>query len=410
MSEYINNSEHRKGLLRHMLLQLHEGTAPEQIKKRLKEILPSIPYNEVVEVEQALIAEDIPVEEIIALCDVHTQVLEGSIDTTKTREIPEGHPVDIFKHENREIEKEIKSLRNLMDNFRHYAISNVSTTVLQMRSVLNNISDIEKHYLKKEYLIFPFLEKHGITGPPKVMWGKHDETRRLLKIARESLVFDGEASVQELALLVDVAIEPALHSIEEMIMKEEKILFPMCMDTFTEEEWYEIYCQISEIGYCLYDPPVSWKPEGLSVKTDDNSQANRIVLSTGSFTVEELESILTTLPIDITFVDKDDKVRYFSNTPDRVFTRNRAILGRDVRLCHPPGSVHVVEQIISDFKSGNKNSAAFWINFRNRFVYIEYFALRCKKGEYLGTLEFTQDATKIRSLQGEQRILNYLES
>ncbi len=410
MSEYINNSEHRKGLLRHMLLQLHEGVAPEQVKKRLKEILPSIPYNEVVEVEQSLIAEGIPVEDIIALCDVHTQVLEGNIDTTNAREIPEGHPVDIFKHENREIEREIKSLRTLTNGIKHYTISNVSTTVLQMRSILNNISDIEKHYLKKEYLIFPFLEKHGITGPPKVMWGKHDETRRLLKTARESLVFDGEATIQELALLIDVAVEPAIHAIEEMIMKEEEILFPMCMDTFTEEEWYEIYRQIPEIGYCLYDPPVTWKPEGISLKADKSGQLNRIVLSTGSFSIDELENILNTLPIDITFVDREDKVRYFSNTADRVFTRNRAILGRDVRLCHPPGSVHIVEQILSDFKSGKENSAAFWINFRDRFIYIEYFAVRNANGEYLGTLEFTQDATKIRALQGEQRILNYQKS
>ncbi|MCX7987297.1 MAG: PAS domain-containing protein, partial [Bacteroidales bacterium] len=162
-----------------------------------------------------------------------------------------------------------------------------------------------------------------------------------------------------------------------------------------------------EIGYCLYDPQEVWTPEGLETDEKTNLQENKIMLSTGSLTLDELDAILSTLPIDITFVDKEDRVRFFSNSAERVFPRNRAILGRDVHLCHPPGSVHIVEQILSDFKSGKQNSAAFWINFHERFIYIEYFAVRNKNGEYLGTLEFTQDATKIRSLVGEQRILNY---
>lgn len=407
MSEYINNSEKRKELLKHMLLQLHRGEAPELVKGRLKAILPSIPYNEVVEVEQQLIAEGVPVEEILQLCDVHTQVLEDSIDVSMAREIPAGHPVDIFKQENRALEKEIASLKSLISTIEGGSSTNWEAIVLQIRATLNNLSDVEKHYLKKEHLLFPFMEKHGLTGPPKVMWGKHDEARSLLKTAREALRVEGKIDRDELSVLAEVAVKPVIVAIEEMIMKEEEILFPMCMDTLDEGEWYEIYRQIPEIGYCLYDPQVEWKPEGMVVENNNDIRSNHIMFSTGSLRVDELEAILSTLPIDITFVDRDDKVRFFSNSADRIFPRTRAVLARDVRLCHPPGSVHVVEQILSDFKSGRQNSAAFWINFQGRFVYIEYFAVRDSEGRYLGTLEFTQDATKIRSLQGERRILSY---
>jgi DUF438 domain-containing protein len=131
------------------------------------------------------------------------------------------------------------------------------------------------------------------------------------------------------------------------------------------------------------------------------------MLATGSFNLNEMEALFKTLPIDITFVDKDDKVKFFSLGPDRVFTRNRAIIGRDVRMCHPPSSVHVVEQILSDFKSGKENSAAFWITMQEKFIYIEYIALRDPDGSYLGTIEFTQDLTKLRKLKGDQRLLSY---
>lgn len=407
MSEYIDNSAKRKELLKHMLLQLHQGVAPEQVKKQLKAILPTIPYNDVVEVEQQLIAEGVPVEDILQLCDVHTQVLEGSIDMSTAKVIPQGHPVDILKQENRALEQEMASLSALITTVETKSANNWEAIVLQIRATLNNISDVEKHYLKKEHLLFPYMEKHGLTGPPKVMWGKHDEVRRLLKTARESLKIEGKIEPAELAVLIEVAVLPAVRAIEEMIMKEEEILFPMCMDTLTDEEWYDIYLQIPEIGYCLYDPPVVWKPEGIVESNERGMKADKIMLSTGLLCIDELEAILATLPIDITFVDKDDKVRFFSNSAERVFPRTRAILGRDVRLCHPPGSVHVVEQILSDFKSGRQNSAAFWINFHGRFIYIEYFAVRDKEGNYLGTLEFTQDATQIRVLEGERRILNY---
>jgi DUF438 domain-containing protein len=194
-----------------------------------------------------------------------------------------------------------------------------------------------------------------------------------------------------------------------MIMKEEEILLPMSMDKLTEGDWHAIYQQTMEFGYCLYDPEVEWKPEGVATPEVTFGNKEFIQLSTGNFRIEELEALFKVLPVDLTFVDKDDKVRFFSLGPDRIFTRNRAILGRDVRMCHPPSSVHVVDQILDDFKSGKENSASFWITMQGKFIYIEYFAMRGKEGEYLGTLEYTQDLTLLRKLEGEQRLLSYTQ-
>jgi len=155
------------------------------------------------------------------------------------------------------------------------------------------------------------------------------------------------------------------------------------------------------------DPQDTWRPLGVEENSPEAELRNVLRLSTGGFRLEELEALFRTLPVDITFVDKDDKVRFFSLGPERIFTRNRAILGRDVRMCHPPSSVHIVEQILEDFKSGKEQSAAFWIQMKGRFIYISYLALRGSEGEYLGTVEFTQDLTHLRALQGEQRLLSY---
>jgi DUF438 domain-containing protein len=179
------------------------------------------------------------------------------------------------------------------------------------------------------------------------------------------------------------------------------------MDKLTDEDWYSVYQQTMEFGYCLYDPQEEWKPEDITTGEVAYNTKSFMQLTTGSFSIEEMEALFKTIPIDITFVDREDKVKFFSLGPDRIFTRNRAILGRDVRMCHPPSSVHVVEQILADFKSGKESSAAFWINMQDRFIYIEYFAMRGKEGEYLGTIEFTQDLTHMRKLEGEQRLLSY---
>lgn len=409
MSELINNSEKRKELLKHMILQLHQGEAPDVVRDQLVRLMAKIPYGEVVEVEQELISEGVlSDEEVLKFCDLHTQALEGHIDQTSAKEIPEGHPVDVFIHENRELKKVIGQCEALYKELETTETPDaVSNIFLRLRQYFNLLMDVDKHYQRKENLLFPFLEKLGITGPPKVMWGKHDETREMLKAAIETLSTTEAVTPQEAGALIEMILQPASNAVADMTMKEEEILFPMSMDKLSDSDWYEISKQTQEIGYCLYDPPIEWKPAVFDLTSMVKTESNQIQLPTGSFTNEELIAILNTLPVDITFVDRNDKVKYFSQAKERIFQRNRAILNRDVRMCHPPSSVHIVDQIVDDFKSGREESAPFWIQMKDQFIHIEYFALRNEQGEYLGTLEVSQNLSDKRKLEGEQRILSY---
>jgi uncharacterized protein len=269
--------------------------------------------------------------------------------------------------------------------------------------------DVDKHYRRKENLLFPFLETKGITGPPTVMWGKHDETRATLKNAIEVLQNSKGATAKELADIIEIVLAPASKSVTDMIMKEEEILFPMTMDELTDQEWFDILQQTNEIGYCLFDPTEEWIPENVEMSADLKNEysGGTVRLPSGSFTIDELSVLFNTLPIDITFVDKNDKVKFFTQGQHRIFDRNRAILRRDVRMCHPPHSMHIVDQILSDFKSGKESAAPFWIQMGGKFIYITYLPLRDKDNNYLGTIEFSQDLTELRALEGEQRLLSY---
>lgn len=407
MSELIDNSRERKARLKELILKLHSGESEQKVRQELMESLSRIPYGEVVEVEQELIGEGLPETEVLKLCDAHSAVLQGHIDLKGAKDIPAGHPVDVMIKENAELKKLVAEATCLLDEIDKSGPPALSEQILRLRGMFHKLFDVDKHYRRKEYLLFPFLEKAGITGPPKVMWGKHDEIRELIKGGIEILQNES-MTAEELAAAAEIILKPALKAVDDMTGKEEHILFPMSLDKLSESAWHEISAQSLEFGFCLYDPPQEWKPEGLKSESDEiQTPRGYIQLPSGRFTEEELLSILNTLPFDVTFVDRDDKVKYFSQGAERIFPRNRAILNRDVRFCHPPASAHIVDKIIDDFKSGRQSRAPFWINAGGRLIHIEYLALRNEKGEYLGTLEVSHDLTHYRSLEGERRILSY---
>jgi len=408
MSENINNSTVRKAKLKELILKLHDGGSQETVRQELLHGLSNIPYGEVVEVEQELISEGLPEEEVLKLCDAHSAVLHGAVDLSASKSIPEGHPIDVMLEEN-------KMLKLLSDNTTEELLAikyrkgeDFKKAILKVRGAFNQLMDVNKHYQRKEYLFFPFLEKAGITGPPKVMWGKHDEIREQIKGSIEILQLN-DIGKDDLEASAEIVLLQALKGVYEMTIKEEEILFPMMMDTLSDADWYEIQQQSLEIGFCLYDPQVGWIPDGIKAESLNEAQkaGGNIQLPTGNFSVEELLAILNTIPVDMTFVDRNDKVKYFTQSKDRIFQRNRAILNRDVRHCHPPASAHIVDKILDDFKSGKQTHAPFWINMGGRFIHIEYFALRNEAGVYLGTLEVSRDLTNDRQLEGEQRILSY---
>lgn len=410
MSELIDNAAARKNVLKHLILQLHQGKAPDEVRPQLLRLLGRVPYSEVVAVEQELISEGMPASEILELCDLHSAAMKGAIDASHEKSVPPGHPVHTFKKENEALLGELALTEKLFAEIRSLPDSADATEQAgQLRVRFSRLADVDKHYSRKENLLFPFLEKKGVTGPPTVMWGKDDEVRELIKGAMESLESTTGLTAEEAGGIIELVLKPAAEGIREMIFKEEEILFPMCLDKLTEAEWYSIHAQSPEIGFCIYDPTDRWKPEGVAEVDREAPAEESVRFSTGSLTPTELETILNTIPFDLTFVGADDTVKYFTHGRERIFARNRAIIGRKVQMCHPPDSVHIVQQILDDFKAGRQDRAPFWITLNGKFIHIEYFAVRDENGQYLGTLEVSQDLTEKRALSGQQRLLSYAQ-
>ncbi len=429
MSELLDNRAHRIRTLKEIITRLHCGEAPAAVKPQLAALVRECTATEIAAMEQELMAGGVPASEIMRMCDLHSEALRDFIVDRATRTVPAGHPVDTFQRENRALEQTAARLRAvlaLLTAGRDEAPVDPAR-LDEARRLFNLLMDVDKHYRRKEHLLFPHLERYGITGPSKVMWGKDDEVRQLLKELGAVLGQDG-TTVGEWRLVVPAVAMPALAAIEEMIFKEEKILFPMALDTLTEADWAEIWAESPQIGWCIVDPVDGWRPpspaptaspaaaqvaaaRGVAFETPGPSPAPQssgaIVFPTGSLTLDQLKAIFATLPVDLTFVDADDRVRFFTEGRNRIFVRPKAVIGRLVQHCHPPASVHVVDRILGDFRAGRQSVAEFWIDFRGRFVHIRYFAVRDERGQYLGTLEVTQDLTRERTLEGERRLLQY---
>ncbi|MCL4517385.1 MAG: DUF438 domain-containing protein [Firmicutes bacterium] len=423
MSEILNNQAYRQDQLKEIILDLHRGKDFDEVKARFERIFGDVDSTEIARLEQKLIQEGLPEEQVQRLCDVHVNVFRDSLDRAPEPEAIPGHPVHTFKSENAAVEELIeKELKPTLEKLKSTEEEGARRSLVQTwREAHRRLLGIENHYSRKENVLFPFLEKHGITGPTTVMWGIHDDIRAQLKKISELLEYADEAPRNELASRIDKLVLPALTSITEMIYKEHKILFPMSLETLSEAEWQNIYNQSDEIGYTLVRPGREWEAradqkeltpearpsEGILNPEDIlNMDTGSLKLDTGSLTPREINLILKNLPVDITFVDKDNAVRYFSQGRDRIFTRTPAVIGRKVESCHPPESVHVVRKIVDDFKAGRRDTADFWITMNGRFIVIRYLAIRDEKGEYVGVLEVTQDVSEIRRLAGEKRLLD----
>lgn len=401
MSQEINNREYRKNVIKNLLRKLHDGQTVDDVKQEFDDAFSGVSASEISEAEQALISEGLPVSEVQRLCDVHSAVFKGSIEEIHAAEdnsqIP-GHPAHTLKAENRAIEQLIAGrVRPALNAF-----LNDPKDAGELSSALADLKQIDLHYLRKENLFFPYMEQYGITAPPKVMWGVDDEIRALI---RESAGLAEAGSKQ-----VGEKLEETLTRVEEMIFKEEQILLPMLQETLTPQEWKKIADESDDLGYCLIPKPPVWTPAEdtaeLSASAPGSPDNDVVTLPTGFLSPVELTNLFNTLPVDITFVGKDDTVKYFSQSSERVFPRTKAIIGRKVSNCHPPASVHIVEEIVADLKSGKKDHEDFWIKMRDKYIYIRYFAVRDEKGEYLGVLEVTQNIAPIQQISGEKRLVS----
>jgi DUF438 domain-containing protein len=404
MSELIGNREQRVQVLKSVIQRLHDGAEPEEVRNEMKRLVGETDHTEVMAMEQELMADGMPAAEIQRLCDLHSQVTRDVLVPLPARAVAPGHPIDMFREENKRLRGVLLWMRRAVNAAESPNSPNADSMVEQWQKSLSDLMNVEKHYQRKEHLLFSYLEKHGIDGPPKVMWGKDDEIRALLK----NLASGEHAGNRESRLARVRSSKTAIDAVEEMIYKEESILFPLCMDTFSEEEWREIWEASPRYGWCLVEPREGFRPSAShAAETTRTGESGAIQLPTGHFSLEELYALFSTLPVDITFVDAEDRVAFYSEGPDRVFARSKAIIGRKVQRCHPPRSVHVVERILDDFRRGRRSVAEFWIQLRGRFVHIRYFAVRGRDNRYLGTLEVTQDLTELRKLEGERRLLEY---
>jgi len=407
MSKGINNQTKRKEALKQMIRQLHEGRTVDEVKEEFADLLEDVGATEVAELEQALIDEGLPETEVKRLCDVHAAVFRESLEAQAPPQSLPGHPVHTFRAEN---EAAAKVLDQLEVNLESVKSEPTSEHLDEARAQLAKLREYERHYLRKENILFPILERHGFAGPSSVMWAIHDDVRDGWK-ALDALLEEGpNGDAAAFRRRVEEIFEPLATAIREMFYKEENILFPTALEKLDAEEWAAIRAQGPELGYSYVEPGDQWtpdvSPEVVSVPTIAADTGEGIPLDTGALKVEQINLLLNHLPIEITFVGTDDTVRFFTQEGERIFPRTAAIIGRKVQKCHPPDSVDRVQQILDDFRAGARDVAEFWIQMEGRFIHIRYFAVRDAEGAYEGTLEVVQDVTKIRQLEGERRLLD----
>ncbi|NLC17161.1 MAG: DUF438 domain-containing protein [Clostridiales bacterium] len=378
----------KKLILKEIIKSLHEGASLEEAKVKFQKEFANVSSIEIAQAEQELINEGLPIEEVQRLCDVHSAIFKDSIQNEFEKpDIYVEHSILNINKENKEIEKIIQEIKK-SDSVDKAAIEKL-------------LSAVDLHYQKKEIVLFPYLEKYDITSPPKVMWGVDDEIRDALKDVLAKI--DNNADQNTIKGLLDSCVA----RIKDMIFKEQSILLPMMIDTLEKQDWKEIFPQLQNFNKATdqktdYKDTKEAKAEGASL----DYQSDYINLPSGKFRLNELIACFNALPFDITFVDSEDKVAYFSEGKERIFPRERAVIGRSVFNCHPPKSQHIVRAIMQSFKDGSKDHEDFWIKMGDKYVLIRYFAVRDKDGAYLGTLEVTQNIAPLQSITGEKRLLS----
>lgn len=318
-------------------------------------------------------------------------------DTTNTAALPEGHPVSVYFQE-----KEL-----IIDLIKEISAVDAKAEIQKYTNIFNQLQTIEKRFARKENQLFPFLEKKGWNGPSQGMWSFHDVLRDQFRMLRKHL----DASEFD---KINTNTPFLTDGILRLMNTEESVLFPNALDLLTEKDWIMMRQGEEEIGWMLATTPVPF-PEVEYVHPSEDFTKREMTFSLdntshydeGYMTVEQVNLLLKTMPLDLTFVDENDKVIFYNRGDERVFPRSAGIIGREVKFCHPPKSVGTVIKIIESFKNGTQNEASFWINFKGRLIYIRYFAVRDADKNYKGVIEMSQDITDIKTIEGEKRLLDW---
>lgn len=394
--------EARKKVIKDVIRRLHEGASADDMTERFGQVLHGVSATEIAQIEQELIEEGMPREEVLRFCDVHLALFRESLEAGDSL-APAGHPIHTLMEEHRIMLGQARSLVQFAQEIESAgAISAAAEEALHRAT--QNITGAESHYVREENVLFPYLEKHGIVQPPAIMWMEHDQIREMKKAVLSTLERRGDVDAGSFGRTLGAAAVTLAETIAGHFYKENNVLYPTAMRVITDEEWPELRAEFDELGYAPFTPAMPPAEKGGSVLSADVA-GGTVRFGTGTLPLEALEAMLNTLPVDITFVDKDDRVRYFNDMADRVFPRAKAVLGRTVQRCHPQKSVHVVNKILEGFRQGSQEPAEFWLEIGGKFIHIRYFPVRDRERQYLGCLEVMQDVTGIRALTGEKRLL-----
>lgn len=307
------------------------------------------------------------------------------------QQLSEGHPVRTYFLENFHLEKILAEIGETdpVENFQEFF------------NLFNQLCEVEKRYARKENQLFPFLEKRGWNGPSQGMWAFHDANRDLLRGIRKR--------IEERTISQIKAEMPYLISEFRRMMKvEEMRLFPISLQILTEDDWNQMRVGEAEIGFMIPTTNPNYKENATSIP-HLTSENGKLKMEEGIMTLEQINLLLKFMPVDLTYVDENDRVIFYNRGEERVFPRSAGIIGREVRFCHPPKSVGTVLRILEEFRNGNKDEAEFWIRFKGRVIHIRYFAIRDAQKNYKGVIEMSQDITEIQKLEGERRLLNWNE-
>jgi hypothetical protein len=396
----------KKSQIKEAIRQLHAGVPAEQVKEKFRNVFEGTDSLEIAKIEQELAEEGLKREDLRKLCDVHMAIFKEQIEKQNLNLKP-SEPISILMEEHKIMTKMAEDLVSLANKIlKVNDMRYVSEDIHQVEHLASDFADSEKHYLREENVLFPMIEKHGITEPPAVMWMEHDEIRQQKKKLQELIKEVNEANYPAWKNDLWETAKTLGNLLPSHFYKENNILFPAALSVVTPQEWVDVRKEFDAIGYCCFTPP-----ELVLIRQEQVPQAQVpaptgiMQFENGNLTKQQLDGLLNTLPVEITFIDENDTVRYFNKPEKIIFVRTKAVIGRKVQNCHPAKSLDTVNKIVESFKAGKKNMAEFWINMESRVVHIRFFAVRDPQGKYLGVMEVVQDVTDIQKLHGEKRLL-----
>lgn len=371
-------SQDRAEFLKNMIQRLNDGESLESVRKDFVKNFSSVSAEEISDAEQKIIDEGTPVEEVQQLCDVHSALMHENIENPNT-DFPNGHPAKILQMEN-------SALTEFIANLEKKLLANEIENVIDDFKKLNAI---HSHYGKKETLFMPLLYNYGVTGPSQVMWGVDDEIKLSVRTINKKLSAETFDNFKPL-------IKVVLRRIKEMVFKEEKIFIPLSQRFFSEKDWLEIYRDMQEYDFAFIQNVPKWAEGEKFIQAEENNigeknfSEDKIIFPTGELTFQQLKGILKILPLDITFIDAEEKVRFFINE-GQIFNRPKLALGNDIFNCHPPKVFPIIKKMLEDFKAKKRDRMEVKRFIKGKPVFVQYIAVYDDFGEYVGTVEFVQD-------------------